>query len=232
MYLNKSARRLVTFVAVFLVLLMVTALNFPSQVLAAASYSLSPATKTVNVGDSFSVDILLDTGGDAVAGATAILTYDTTKLLVVDGLSGTDTASQGINITPGSVFNTEPLTNTVDSSTGEIRYDSGSLGTTYNSNGGKGVMATMTFKAVAEGTASVNFVYDSESTIDTSLVAAASGPVNLLSSVNNGTYTITTTAQAPLPATGTLETTLIVLVGGAALLLVGAFIAGRAVVAP
>jgi hypothetical protein len=180
----------------------------------AASLSLSPASASKNIGDIFDVDIVLDTAGEAVAGATAILTYDTAKLQV----------TTGTQITAGTIFNQSPLTNTVSS--GQIRYDSGSLGTSYN---GRGTMAKIQFKAIAAGSAAVNFVFNTTTTIDTSLVAAASGPTNVLTTVYNGVYTIggvttpppggqilTTGSGAP----GTLENTLVALAGG--ILLLGA----------
>lgn len=185
----------------------------PAQAYAAASLSLSPATATKNVGDAFNVDIVLNTGGDAAAGVTAILTYDTTKLQV----------TSGSQITAGSLF-TNPLTNTVNSTIGEIRFDSGSLGTAYT---GTGTVATIPFKALAAGNAAVNFTFNPSSTTNTSLVASAASPTNLLTTVNNGTYTIssgTTTTTTP-PVTGVVENTLMVIGGGIFLILTGWFLA-------
>lgn len=200
----------------------------PASVWAAASFSLSPATKTVTINSTFTVDVLLDTGGDAVSGATFYLTYDPTLLMVVDSLSGSDVTSQGINVQPGTIFNQSPLTNTVDATTGTIHMDSGSLGTSYNSNGGRGVMATVTFQALAVGSANVNFTFNPNATTNTSLVALEGAPTNILTSVNNGTYTVTATqTQAPLPQTGTFETTLVVLGGGASLLAAGWYLSRK-----
>jgi len=187
----------------------------PTGVLAASTLSLSPAAATKAVNDTFSVDIVVDTGGDAIGGVTAMLSYDTSKLQV-----------QGSSITPGSIFGSSiaPFTNTVDATTnpGQIRYDSGTLGTPYT---GRGTLATITFRAIALGTAGVNFIFNPSATTGTSLVAAASGPTNLLTSVQNGTYTVasggTTTV---LPATGALENTLIVLGGGLGFLVLGIFL--------
>lgn len=189
----------------------------PSKAYAAATLSLSPASGTKAVGTVFSVDIVVDTGGDAAGGVTAILTYDTTKLQV-----------QGSSLTSGPIFGSgvTPFTNTVDSATGQIRYDSGTLGTAYT---GRGTLATISFKALSVGSAQVNFVYNPSSTTGTSLVAASTGPTNLLSTVNNGVYTVTsgTTKTTTLLPTGAVENTLAVLGGGLAFVTLGVFLAKK-----
>lgn len=196
----------------------------------AASFSLSPASANPKVGDVFPVDIVLDTGTDGVVGATAILKYDTAKLAVSDD----DAATAGIQIKQGTVFNQTPLTNTVDASTGTIHFDSGSLGSSYT---GQGTLATVNFRAVSAGAATVSFVFNASSTVDTSLVAAASGS-NVLTMVNDGTYTITaatgSTVVAPqpprvvyLPATGVVENTLLMLGAGMILLTLGIYYGKR-----
>lgn len=186
-------------------------LSKPVTAFAAASLSLSPATATKAVNDTFNVDIILDTGGEAVSGATAILIYDTTKLSI----------TTGSQITAGAIFS-NPLTNTVNASTGEIRFDSGSLGTAYT---GRGTMATISFRALAAGNAAVNFTFNPSSTTNTSLVAAASSPTNILTTVNNGVYTIGTTTipttPTTPPVTGALENTLMAIGAGVFLMLTG-----------
>lgn len=212
-------KRATNFIAV---IIFITFINFirPTSVWAAATLSLSPASgaKTVNV--PFTVDIVLDTGGDGVGGVTAILTYDTTKLQV-----------QGTSIMVGTAFTETPFANTVDSAAGQIRFDSGSLTTAYT--GSRGVVATIPFVPVAAGTAQVNFVYNPSSTTGTSLVAAATGPTNLLSTVNNGVYTIssttTTTTTTTLLPSGAVENTLIVLAGGVIFIAVGVFLARKSI---
>jgi LPXTG-motif cell wall-anchored protein len=189
----------------------------PKAVYAAASLSLSPAAATKSIGDTFNVDVVLDTGGDAVSGATAIINYDAAKLQVVNN-----------QLLQGTIFNQSPLTNTVNTTTGQIQYDSGSLGATYT---GHGTMATIQFKTIAAGTATVSFVFDANATADTSLVAAASGPTNLLTVANSGTYTITSggtvSPQQNLPPTGAVENTLLATAGGVIFLGVGFVLSRR-----
>jgi hypothetical protein len=188
----------------------------------AASLSLSPATASKNVDDLFAVDIVLDTEGVAVSGATAIIDYDTAKLQVQDDNS----SATGVNIEPGANL-TQVLTNTVDTSAGQIRYDAGNLGASYT---GRGVIATIHFKAIDVGIAQASFVFTSGQTTNTSAVAAASGPTSLLTRVNDGNFTISEvgTTSEPLPATGVVEDTLMVLGVGGAFLMFGLFFAKKA----
>lgn len=175
--------------------------------------SLSPATSDRNVGDVFSVDIVLDTEGAAASGATAIISYDTAKLEVQDDATRTGSCATGVNIKAGTIMG-QCIGNAVDTAVGEIRYDAGNLGASYT---GRGVLATVRFKALSEGTAQASFVFDPNKTTDTSAVSAASGPTNLLTTVNDGTYTILAagaTPTTPLPATGVVEDTLMLLAGG------------------
>ncbi len=182
----------------------------------AASLSLSPASGVQAVGSTFTVDIIVDPGTDSVSAASAIVDYDSSRLTA-------------LTVTKGALFNQDPLTNTIgtsatDPTKGEIRYDSGSLGTAVST---RGTMATITFRATAAGSAPVTFVFDPSVTTGTSLVAAASGPTNLLSTVNNAAFTIssgaTATTTTPLPATGAVENTLMA-VGGGLFFLLGSFL--------
>lgn len=94
-------------------------------------------------------------------------------------------------------------------------------------------MATIRFKAMAAGVAPVTFVFDPNSTIDTSLVAAASGPTNVLTTVQDGNYTINTASQSAqppvyLPPTGVVEDTLAALAGGFLLVIAGLIVGRKA----
>ncbi|MCL4398001.1 cohesin domain-containing protein [Patescibacteria group bacterium] len=205
-------KKVLTTAIIFVIL--INFINFikPASVLA-ATLSLSPASGTEAVGSTFTVDIIVDPGTDSISAASAIVDFDSSKLTA-------------LTVTKGSLFNQDPLTNTIgtsatDPTKGEIRYDSGSLGTAVTT---RGTMATITFRAIAAGSAPVTFVFDPTVTTGTSLVAAASGPTNLLTTVNNAVFTVTaggtTTTTAPLPPTGAIENTLM-MVGGGVFLLIG-----------
>lgn len=195
----------------------------------AASLSLSPASTTKNVGDSFTVDIVLDTEGEAVSGATAIINYDKTKLAVVDGAAGSGDCKDGVNIFSGPNLS-QCIENTVSASTGQIVYTSANLGAAYT---GRGIIGTITFSANSTGLASVSFVFNPNVTTNTSAVAAASGPTNLLETITDGSYTInaggTTTDEDTLVESGIVEDTLMLLFGGFAFLGSGIFLARKAI---
>ncbi len=202
----------------------VAALAITAQPAFAAKLALSPASATKNVGNTFNVDIVLDTEGEAVSGATALINYDKAKLEVVGSVKP-ETTNLG-----------QVLTNTINTSTGQIRYDAGNLGSPYT---GRSVIATITFKAIATGVAQVNFVFNSGSTTNTSAVAAASGPVNLLSEgdgdggITDANFTInasgaTTDTEDTLTEAGVVEDTILMLLGGFTFLGIGAFLFTKA----
>lgn len=197
-----------------LVLVMAIRLVFASAVFA-ASMSLSPATLSRDVGDEFTVDIVVDPEGEESSGATALISYDSSKL-------------QAQTVTAGTSY-TQELTNEIDPTAGQIHFDAGVLGTTVTS---RTTLATITFKAIAAGVAQVNFTFDPNATTNTSIVASSAvPPTNLLTdgNVNNGSYTISATGtttsgtSGTLPNTGVVEDTLMVLGIGGALLVVGGF---------
>ncbi|HEY4480379.1 MAG TPA: cohesin domain-containing protein [Candidatus Paceibacterota bacterium] len=140
----------------------------------AATLSVSPSSQSVNVGDTFTVTINLDTQGSQVDGVDLrYLNYNPALLQV-----------QGNQITPGSLM---PMTlaNTVNSSNGRITFSQVALG--GNKYNGSGVLATVTFKAIAEGSANLTFSHTSNSTTDSNVAANGS---DVLSAVVNGSYTI------------------------------------------
>lgn len=193
-------------------------LNTPAVALAAVTFSLSPAAKNLNVGDSFTANIMLDTGGQAVTGATAVLTYDPSKLSVIDASS----ALAGTQIGPGTVF-LNPLSNIVDTVLGKITLD---YGATQASFSGQGTFGTINFRALAQSAGTpVSFVI----TGGTSNSAVYSAGANVLSAATNGTYVITAAGAAQggatpsaLPQSGGVEET-IFLIAASLIFLSGGF---------
>jgi LPXTG-motif cell wall-anchored protein len=190
----------------------------------AATMSLSPATGNYALGANFNVDVIVDPATDAISAASAIVDFDKTKLTAV-------------SVVKGPMFTMDPLTNTIGTSTdgtkGEIRFDSGSLGATGTTT--RGTLATITFRTIAAGTAAVTFVFDPTLTTGTSLVAAASGPTNLLTTTMGASYTIAASGVTPTTpvmtyppyATGTFENTVAMIAGSLLLLGSGFFLARK-----
>jgi hypothetical protein len=120
----------------------------------AATLSLSPSSQSVNVGDTFSVVVNLDTQGVSIDGVDLrYLNYNPAILQLQDG----NTFASGVQITPGSLM---PMTlvNSVDTNLGRVTFSQATSGGS-NKYKGSGVLATLTFKALAAGTANVSFNY-------------------------------------------------------------------------
>lgn len=154
-------------------LLVLTLLVLPKLVYA-AKLTVDPSTKSVKVGDTFTLNIGLNTESQAVDGVDVhYLNYDKDKLEV-----------QGATITAGVLFGMTPFNN-VDATNGRIDFSQAATGgSNYN---GSGTLATITFKALKEGAANLTFNYTYGTTSDCNVAAAGS---DLLNGVTNGVVTI------------------------------------------
>lgn len=143
--------------------------------------TLDPKIKSVKVGDSFAVNILLDTAGEPIDGVDFYsLHYDPTILNVVDDIS----TMSGTQITPGTIMETNAVNN-VNQSTGTIKFGQTSkAGTNFN---GKGILASIHFKAVAPGNTYLKFDFKLGSTKDTNV---AHGGRDQLVNVVDALYTV------------------------------------------
>lgn len=196
--------------------------SFVSYAFAAVTFSLNPAAKTVGVGDSFDVKILLDTGGQQVSGGTAVLIYDPSKLSVLDA----NTSAVGTQISSGTIF-TNPLTNSTDAVAGKITLDYGSSQSTFSS---QGTFGTISFKALTQSSSTpVSFVLTGTSGTS----AVYSGGVNVLSAATNGSYAISasgnavaspTSTPSSLPKSGAVENTIFMIVASLIFLSGGFFL--------
>jgi len=154
----------------------VSVVNKPS-----AQLSLSPQTQTVKVGDIFTSNIILDTGGKPVDGVDIYaLHYDPTIVKVIDDIS----TQKGIQIEPGDIMNLTAA-NTVNESSGSIKFGAVTSGGT--SFTGKGTLATIHFKALSPGNAYLTFDFRFGSTVDSN--AAFKGK-DQLSQVVDAIYTV------------------------------------------
>lgn len=153
---------------------------YPSSAFAAlATLSLSPSTGTFNKGCSFSVEVLLDTGGAQTDGTDAILLYDTSKLTANPPIaSGTIYSDYpGNNIDPG----------------GKITISG--LASVTSPFSGKGTLATVSFTVkdtAAVGATQITFDFDPNNKAKTSdsNVVERNTIAEILSSVVNGNYVV------------------------------------------
>lgn len=186
---------------------------------ATVTFSLQPASGTININETTPIRIVLDTGGATTGAVSVILSFDATKL------------SAGSSLTPG-VFSLV-LVNTVDNSLGRIRFDAGS---STNQSGDGITVATINFSGKVAGATEVTFNQARAVDAETNQYLATSS--------TGGTYTVAatggaeetptpspspTTAVSPsptatispeeLPETGIFSPTLFLLGSGGVLLL-------------
>ena len=160
----------------------------------AATLTLSPSFGNYSVGQTFSVNIILDTQGAAVDGIDIVyLNYNPTHLEIID-----DNASQtGIQITPGALM---PMTlaNTVNANNGKITFSQITAGgTTFTSSGAQS-LATVHFKALQAINTQVYFDFVVNGTADTNIASVGK---DVLTTVTNGNYGPSAQAPAPAPPT-------------------------------
>jgi hypothetical protein len=161
------------------------ALVLPS-VVSAATMSVSPASQSVKVGETFTVAIKLDTQGASIDGVDIrYLSFNPALLQVQDA----NPNLSGSQITPESLM-AVTAANSVDNVQGRILFSQvAALGSKYK---GSGNLAVVQFRAMAPGNAALTFGYTPKNTTDTNVAAAGT---DVLTAVINGSYTIATGAS-------------------------------------
>lgn len=155
--------------------------------------SLSPSSGTYTLGQTFEVNILLDTAGKSVDGVDVhYLNYNPKALEVQDA----DAAAAGVQIRQGSLFPTY-IGNTVDTANGRISV-SGIVSPGGNGFSGAGTFATVVFKALAASpTSAVTIDYTSGLTTDSNIVEHGT-VTDVLAAVINGSYNLTSPTPPPI----------------------------------
>ena len=164
--------------AITLLLLILLSIFWPSSSIEAANGSLylSPSSGVYSVGNTFSLDIRINTDGVAINAAEGGIIFSSDKLEVVSISKS------------GSIFSlwtTEPI---FSNSAGTIDFGGGLPNPGYT--GASGKIVSVTFKAKIAGIASVSF--------SSGAVLANDGKgTNILASLGSGSYTLQTGAVAP-----------------------------------
>ena len=179
----------------------------------AASLSLSPVSKSVENGDNFAVNIVLNAEADSVDAVDIVLDFDSDKL----EYSSASYSSLFPNTIAPSVTGEQIILRATSS--------------TAISQGG--TVATITFQAVGTGTAPVTFDFTANDATDSNVAYQGE---DVLTSTTNGSYTIialglgsdasssptpiptSPTTNGDLPETGVFAPTLLVLLIGAGLI--------------
>ena len=164
------------------------------QKASAATLTVSPATANLNTNETVEVQIMLDTQGQGIDGVDVFsLNYNPALLQVVDA----NASQSGTQINAGSLM---PITvvNTVLTTSGRIQFSqTSSGGTTFTGNG---VLARVSFRAIAGGTSAINFDFTPGSTADSNV--AVNG-ADLLTAVTNGSITVQGAPPSPTPPSST-----------------------------
>jgi len=171
--------------------LIITSILILPSIVSASTFSVSPTTQTVKVGETFTINVRLDTQGTFTQGVDLrYLNFDPTLLQVEDA----KTASAGIQISPGILMPSTVL-NSTNNTLGRISFSQIASG--GNSYIGSGILATVTFKAIAGGNARVTFSFTPNSTTDSNVALEGA---DTLTSVTNGSYIIQGTAPRITPS--------------------------------
>ena len=161
-----------------LILMLVCIIGFSGQVNAAPNYRLVPSKGTVDVGEQFTVDVVLE--NPQAEGFTNLLNwikFDPAHLSVIDaGEDGSGIISPGTNISDAAYHSNflfgEYFVNDVDNTLGEINYQA-AVGLFDDPLSAGGTFATITFEAL-NATTGTSIWFDTEGTPikDTTLVGA------------------------------------------------------------
>ncbi len=155
-----------------------TVVNLPK---AQTQLRLNPQTDSIKVGETFAVDIMLDTSGKPIDGVDIYsLHYDPSLIEVVDDMPD----QKGVQIKPGSILEVNAA-NIVEPKSGSIKFSQVTTGGSHFV--GSGVLATMHFKALNTGTAYLKFDFIRGETTDSN---AAYHGKDQLSQVVDGIYNI------------------------------------------
>lgn len=178
--MNKSVKHLIFFgfFAIFI------ALMNPQKVHAAGTFSISPTTGNYIRSCNQSVDINIDIASGETNAADIIVTYDTTKIEIIDAMP----SIPGTQILPGNAFESY-AGNTVNTLSGEIKLVGYSSGSTLSASA---TFASIFFKSkplATNGAFSITFTgANPYNTLDSNIADAATS-YDMLSGVSNATYT-------------------------------------------
>lgn len=154
----------------------------------AATLTVSPSSGSVPVGNVLTVNIQLNTQGDAAHGVDVFyLNFNPALLQVIDE----NASVSGIQIAPGTLMSVTP-SNTVDQAAGRIAFHQVTAGGTTFTNSTSQTLATVRFNVLAAGTAALTFNFTPGNTSDSNVATVVGGTAtDLLTSVTNGSYTLT-----------------------------------------
>ena len=158
------------------------------QTVSAATLEFSPATGSYSTNENFNVEIKVDTSSQDTQSTDAVIEFDTTLLSVE-------------NVTHGSFYPT-----VLHSEQNGKLYISGVVNDAASVKNGAGTLATVSFKGLTAGTATLSFVCTTGRTDDSNVSKNDLDATDLLvcSSLVEGSYTLSgSTVSTPTPTSTT-----------------------------
>lgn len=155
-----------------------------AQSAAAASFLLNPADGNYQIGDIFSVDVILNTENEMTDGAAVrSLHYDPALLEVQDANS----LQGGTQVMVGNLYQTTQENSVSQGKITVSQFNTGGL--TYK---GAGTFASINFKVLAAGTSKITIDHSLKNTLDSNIVGRnIQGHLDILSSVGQANFTLT-----------------------------------------
>lgn len=150
-----------------------------TDVHAETSLLLEPGTGTYPIGETFEVEVRLDTDGEDISAAEGAVSYNQNDLTVV-------TVS-----TEDSIFTSWLVTPTVDEDAGRISFQ-GLMSAGRSYRGTDGLLMTITFRAERQNTSRVWFSQGA------AVVASDAVGTNVLEALRTATYTLAPREVTPL----------------------------------
>jgi hypothetical protein len=178
--LTKLSPLSITMVLVFASIMTYFLINSFAATGTATLYTSPGGSQSATIGQTFTVSVRVSSGANVpVTGASVYLTYPTSKLQVVgENYSGSAYSTQLVSSNSGGIF----------------RMDRAAFPMI---SGGDQLFAQVTFKAIAAGSAPINFT-------NSSIVTSGQDDSNILTSQSGVTYTVSaaTTNPTSSPASG------------------------------
>lgn len=185
----------------------------------AGNMKFDKTTVSVATGDTFEIQVVVDSGSEQINSTSAYVNYDATIVEVQSVTAGTFFSTVTNNITSGQVY----IVGLIDT-VGDFRTSSGTL-------------ATITFKGLKDGVASLSFLCQTTSSTTSTIIKNDINATNVIVCGENGTATVTvgagssegpTATPAPseptptaLPRSGAFDSLPNFLIFGLVLVLVG-----------
>ena len=186
----------------------------------AATLLFDPTTITTNPQQTFTVNVNVNAGSDKITSTDAYILYDQNLLEIQSIANGTFFPTVSKNTTTG----------------GKV-YIAGMVNDPATSKTGSGTIATITFKAKANGTVTLRYDCTQGSTTDSNVTKNDLNATDIIVCANNGTSTVTvetgtssptatpgaggTNPTAELPKSGVFDNVIKFAIPGAILFLLG-----------